>query len=766
MVGAAILLTACRAGTDDPAQPQPSSAPPQEDAIFDLSFDIESRYRPFELIANEVGSADAPAHQGLQLSRTGPEAPFCAVEATVAGSSGKVLLGLAVEDGDNLLGWYDADSSRVGIDVRSGGRKRTIRRRKVDLPTSFRLGVALCENQLTVLADTGDGWEPLLTERNKIRALVDMRDAVRLGKHRYAHGYGEDPGQRLTSVRWGLFGMTGIRDQHLVQHATGRRTSGTARRTSPAPAPASGSSSRPTGECSPSTWPAKRLEQVAQLYFRRDGLLLGDHAGQIVRDDDRDEWIVANSSWGDFDFKGVHVRTPDHHRRHLSAGCTSWRRERTALPTDQSSWDPGMTRIDGTLVRRVRGEPLAETLRLPPRAGRQHPKLRPGTRSWSWWAPRRAAPDRGTDPGAGAGHWLVPGHRRGCPALPRLRPVDATRRAARCAVRDQHSAPAAPAARPTVGSCSSPSTAPSTPRTDGVRRARRRPDHAQLKDHERETSAPSRPGASAGLVERDGAPLELSDRVAHRPDEDLASAGSGVRRECLGQCCALPIGRCLSFSGSRLSVGASTSTRTCSASSRLSVTWSQVVATASGKDVRGPDRPRAGGRRAGPRASAYWSVSRCTPRRTSRPPRQPSRRAVGRTPSWRTRSRGGGSGRRHRCRSRPSRTSRSQRAPPGPVRARAAGPRRTATSAPRTGCRQPRSRAGWTPGPRPPTTGPPARTASVVSVLATTAGWRMTGSVMLVASAMSPAEAATLASAVCRRATGGSRRGGRWRPPS
>ena len=61
----------------------------QEDAIFDLSFTIESRYRPFELIANEVGTAEAPTNEGLQLSRTGPEAPFCAVEATVAGSVGK-----------------------------------------------------------------------------------------------------------------------------------------------------------------------------------------------------------------------------------------------------------------------------------------------------------------------------------------------------------------------------------------------------------------------------------------------------------------------------------------------------------------------------------------------------------------------------------------------------------------------------------------------------------------------------------------------------
>jgi hypothetical protein len=299
------------------------------------------------LIANEVGSVDAPTHGGLQLSRTGPEAPFCAVEATVAGSSGKALLGLAVEDGDHVLGWYDADSRRVGIDVRSGGRTRTIRRRKVDLPASFRLGVALCENQLTVLADYGDGWEPLLTERNKVRALVDMRDSARLGEHRYAYGYGQDPGQRLTGVRWGLFGMTGIRDLHLVQHSDGTPYVRDGR-------------AYFTGTCAglgffqQAHWGVftldlaqpRRLEQVAQLYFLRDGLLLGDHAGQIVRDDDRDEWIVANSSWGDFEVRGLHVRhlwTPDD----ILSGVHVLETERTALPTDQSSWDPGMTRIDG-----------------------------------------------------------------------------------------------------------------------------------------------------------------------------------------------------------------------------------------------------------------------------------------------------------------------------------------------------------------------------------------------------------------------------------
>jgi hypothetical protein len=88
-----------------------------------------------------------------------------------------------------------------------------------------------------------------------------------------------------------------------------------------------------------------RLEQVAQLYSHRDGLLLGDHAGQLVRDGD--SWLVATSSWGDFDFDGVHVRhlTTDDD---LLTGVHVLETERTDLPTDVSSWDPGFTRIDGT----------------------------------------------------------------------------------------------------------------------------------------------------------------------------------------------------------------------------------------------------------------------------------------------------------------------------------------------------------------------------------------------------------------------------------
>ena len=360
--GAAVALAGgldgCWAGRDPGAPPSPSPGRPpassKESAIFDLSFSVESRHRPFQLVATgfEEDSRRLPQDGvgaiGLELSELSPPAPFCTVELRVEGPTGTVLAGLATPDGDHVLATYDPAERRVAIEVRRAGRTRRLRRRTVDLPEQFGFAFVVCENQVTVLADTGEGWQPLLTERGKVARVVDLRSPDTLAAYRYAWGTrGSDQPSGVVGVRAGLFGMAGIRDQHLVQHSDGRPyvRDGKAYFT----ATCAG-----LGFFQQAHWGVftldlenpDRLEQVAQLFFRRDGLLLGDHAGQIVRDDDADEWIVATSSWGDFDFDGVHVR-------HLSTaddvlhGVHVLETSRTPLPTDVSSWDPGLTRIDG-----------------------------------------------------------------------------------------------------------------------------------------------------------------------------------------------------------------------------------------------------------------------------------------------------------------------------------------------------------------------------------------------------------------------------------
>jgi hypothetical protein len=318
--------------------------------IFELTFTRRTRFRRVHLVAPafvQAGAAEVGTTSELSLSDAGPEAPFAAVELGVTGRDGAVAAGLATGE-DHLLAVYDGARRRVTLELRTEGRTRVLRRRTVDLPDRFTLGFALCENQATVLVAEGGGWRPLLTERGKVAARLDLREPKTLGDFRYA--WGARPGSgpvRVGAARAGLFGMTGLRDPRLVQHADGT------------PYTRDGKlfltfTCAGLGFFPQAHWgvfamdPARPrgLRQVAQLYARRDGLLLGDHAGQIVRDDEHDRWIVANSSWGDFASDGVHVRhttTTDD----LLSGVHLLETEPLAVPTAVSSWDPGMTRIAG-----------------------------------------------------------------------------------------------------------------------------------------------------------------------------------------------------------------------------------------------------------------------------------------------------------------------------------------------------------------------------------------------------------------------------------
>jgi hypothetical protein len=349
-------------------------------APFGLSFEVAARHRPFELVAPGFeGTTDAAvgACDGLRRSGYSPPAPFVGVEVEVRDTGGAtVLVGLSADAGDDtdadtdtdagdhLLGFYDPVRRRAGLELRRDGHTTVLAERPVDPRKALRLAFVLCENRATLLAltDRGEGpfrgWRPIVSERRKVSELVDLRDPATLA--RFTASWGARGGTAdLGAARAGLFGMAGLRDLHVVQHADGRPYLRDGRMFLTAtcaglgffqqahwgvfsvdPAdlaiPASGSSAQNL---------AGALTQTAQLFTRRHGLLLGDHAGQLVRDGDT--WLLATSSWGDFSpQRGVHVRHLAT-RDDLLTGVHLLETERTALPTAVSAWDPGMTRIDG-----------------------------------------------------------------------------------------------------------------------------------------------------------------------------------------------------------------------------------------------------------------------------------------------------------------------------------------------------------------------------------------------------------------------------------
>ncbi len=351
----ATILAGCTSSPRPPSRPAEDrvTRPDKEPAIFDLSFEEQSRYRPFHVIAPGFVALTEPSAgrpDRLVTSDTAPPAPFAAVEASVSRlDRGLVLAGLASDEDEHVLATYDRSRGRVAIEVRQAGRTRLVRRKKIDLPATFRFGFVLCENKVTVIVDAGSGWQPVLTERERVASAVDLRAPETLSRFRYAWGLRDaDESAELGAVRAGLFGMTGLRDLHLVQHSDGRPYVRDGRVYLTATCAGMGFFQQAHwGVFTLDLDDPTRLEQTAQLFSLRDGLLLGDHAGQVVRDDENDEWIVATSSWGDFAFAGVHVRHSVT-RDDVLSGVHLLETERTPLPTSVSSWDPGMTRIDGT----------------------------------------------------------------------------------------------------------------------------------------------------------------------------------------------------------------------------------------------------------------------------------------------------------------------------------------------------------------------------------------------------------------------------------
>lgn len=318
--------------------------------MLDLSFRLIERYRPFELVApgfEQVNEVSGARVTGLRRGVAAPVAPFVAVEVTVdeAPKTGLVA-GLATKDDEHVLACYDPGKGTVSIEVRRQGRTTVVSQRQLRLEAPFGFAFVLCENQVTAVADNGQGWQPLLTERDGVAALVDLREAATLSSYAVAYGAATETDEVvLGTVRAGAFGYTGLRDPHLVQRPDGSALvrDGKAYLTFTCAG---------MGFFQQAHWGVftldlddlTSLEQVAQLYTRRDGLLLGDHAGQLIVAEDG-HTLVGLSSWGDFSFNGVHVRHASTDTD-LTRGVHVLETEPLALPTEVSSWDPSFTLID------------------------------------------------------------------------------------------------------------------------------------------------------------------------------------------------------------------------------------------------------------------------------------------------------------------------------------------------------------------------------------------------------------------------------------
>lgn len=299
--------------------------------------EIVRRARPVDLVAPIARALDADGD--VSAAPLPQPAPYVAVEAEPDGDRGSVALHSALHSGAHSVeAWYER--GRIGLRV--GGRELTSRRYAAAPAPRDRLALTLTGTLVTALSRGPGGWTahararltaPTTDEGWCAALSVTTRGAAR--------------------VRAGGFGQVGLRDLRWVSEASGdpiRLPDGRLALT----ATHAGLGGFTSGHAG--VWaldPASlHLEHLADLYFRRPDRpgVYGDHAVHLVRDGAR--WLVAASTWGDFDRKPGRLRvTLAETERDLLAGRHVLDARELPIPTGPSRsvgvWDPHLVRIDG-----------------------------------------------------------------------------------------------------------------------------------------------------------------------------------------------------------------------------------------------------------------------------------------------------------------------------------------------------------------------------------------------------------------------------------
>ena len=274
------------------------------------------RHRPFALLS--------PGFE--QPLGAAPTVPWWTVEATVD----ELPARLGVLGPGGFAGVRVAGPRLV---LRTGTER--VARRRVAIAPGDRLACTMTGPRFAAWRHDGERWRCLLVA-DADPGGQDLRRPELLAEHSFV-------AEQASDVRCGTFGQLGVRDPHLVQAPDGTPFTADGRHW--LTLTAAGPGFFPTAHwvvCSLALPDPATLRVEAHLFSRRDGLVVGDHAGQLIVDGGAVHLVV--SSWGDFDGDGVRTLAAAGGRE-LLTGVQVLDPRPLALPTELSTWDPGLTRV-------------------------------------------------------------------------------------------------------------------------------------------------------------------------------------------------------------------------------------------------------------------------------------------------------------------------------------------------------------------------------------------------------------------------------------
>ncbi|NYJ02970.1 hypothetical protein HNR19_003668 [Nocardioides thalensis] len=272
-------------------------------------FEVATRLRPVAVVGTVSFSEEYDAAVPRSASAPTPHpAPYAAVEVDLTGDApaGRLSLALAAADGTRLAVRLEPKRRDADLEVTTGGESTVHRsRRHGRAPVSpTRVGLALTGTHVSALTEERGHW--VVRARVGLEDLgVDVRDLGWLATLESSWSWSGDDGPApVSGWRAGGFGRLGLRDLRLVTERDGSpyRPDGP-----DGPVLLTATSAGPGffDTAHTSVWSidpdTPELRHLSDLFFERPDAPggYGDHATHLVRDGDR--WLVATSTWGDFD---------------------------------------------------------------------------------------------------------------------------------------------------------------------------------------------------------------------------------------------------------------------------------------------------------------------------------------------------------------------------------------------------------------------------------------------------------------------------------
>ncbi len=322
-------------------------------------------------------------------SRTGQRAPFATVILDVASIRGGTVYAGLYKDNDNYVhAYYNKNTNTVGLEARVDGELYELGSMQPDpsdFGTSFKFAFVVNENRVVALVgdrfmDIGN-FRPLI-ERDvffETEGALDLRRKGVLATFKNGFGARSGSGRAILfdGVRAGYFGEAGVRDPHCVQYADGTPYIKNNKLYFTVTNAGLGFFEKAHwGVWAMDLSDYTNIEQVGNIFWYNAGqpnIILGHHAGQIIRDEQEDRWILLASSWGDFGPQGGDrgnfgtITYPDEAPTYeppvdviydelpLSVNplrgvhiLEGKKHPVNAIPfPTEGKWDPGLTRING-----------------------------------------------------------------------------------------------------------------------------------------------------------------------------------------------------------------------------------------------------------------------------------------------------------------------------------------------------------------------------------------------------------------------------------